>query len=78
MPSSQTLPQSTKPAMSAEAYGGLADDIWAQHVQLSRFFATCKDQEILEKIKAARETSREAGATADRKHAGRQAAIAGI
>lgn len=71
MSSSQTLTQTSKPAMSSEAYGGLADDIWAQHSQLVRFFTTCKDQEILEKIKVARETLREAGALADRKHAGR-------
>ena len=74
MSSSQTLTQPTKttqPAMSSEAYGGLADDLWAQHSQLVRFLTTCKDQEILEKIKAARETLREAGALADRKYAGR-------
>jgi hypothetical protein len=57
--------------MFKEAYGGLADDIWAQHAQLVRFLTTCKDLEILEKIKAARETLREAGALADRKYAGR-------
>lgn len=71
MPSSQTLPQTTKPSMSKEAYGGLADDIWAQHSQLVRFLTTCKDPEILEKIKAARELLREAGAMTDRKCAGR-------
>lgn len=71
MSASQTLTQSAKPVMSKEAYGGLADDIWAQHSQLVRFLTTCKDQEILEKIKAAREMLREAGAMADRKYAGR-------
>lgn len=71
MPSSQTLPQTKKPVMSKEAYGGLADDIWAQHAQLIRFVTTCKDPEILEKIKAARELLREAGAMTDRKYAGR-------
>lgn len=71
MPSSQTLTQPAKPAMSSEAFAGLADDIWAQHAQLVRFLSTCKDSEILEKIKAARESLREAGALADRKRAGR-------
>jgi len=71
MPSSQVLAQTTRPTMSKEAYGGLADDIWAQHAQLVRFLTTCKDPEILDKIKAARETLREAGALADRKLAGR-------
>lgn len=71
MPSSQVLPQSAKPVMSKEAYGGLADDIWAQHSQLVRFLTTCKDSEVLDKIKAAREMLREAGALADRKCAGK-------
>lgn len=71
MPSSQVLPQTAKPSMSKEAYGGLADDIWAQHSQLVRFLTTCKDPEILEKIKAAREMLREAGALTDRKASGR-------
>lgn len=71
MSSTQVLPQTKKPAMSKEAYGGLADDIWAQHAQLVRFLTTCKDQEILEKIKAARESLREAGAMADKRQAGR-------
>ncbi len=71
MSSTQTLPQTKKPVMSSEAYGGLADDIWAQHSQLVRFLTTCKDPEILEKIKAARESLREAGALADKRRAGR-------
>lgn len=71
MSASQTLTQPAKPVMSSEAYGGLADDIWAQHAQLVRFLMTCKDPEVLDKIKAAREMLREAGAMADRKRAGR-------
>ena len=71
MPSTQSLPQAKNPVMSKEAYGGLADDIWAQHAQLARFLTTCKDPEILEKIKAAREALRAAGALADKRRAGR-------
>lgn len=58
----------TQPSvMSAAAYHGLATDIWAQHTQLQRFVTTCKDAEILEKIKDARQLLAEAGKLADRK-----------